>query len=64
MQKQLRTPTNPASMRAAGIDLSDRPDKEAEYQRFCDDLKRNLPPVEAEVNGTPTFAEWLEAQDA
>ena len=33
----------------------------AQYERFCADLKRTLPPVEAECNGEPTFIEWKEA---
>jgi hypothetical protein len=32
-----------------------------QYERFCADLKRNLPPVEAECSGMPTFNEWKEA---
>jgi hypothetical protein len=33
----------------------------AAYDRFCADLKRNLPPIEAEFNGVPSFEEWMEA---
>jgi hypothetical protein len=36
-------------------------DLRAQYERFCADLKRMLPPVEAEYHGTPTFTEWKEA---
>ena len=52
---QLRTPTNPASFRAAGIETDDG--LRAEYDRFCADLKADFPAA-AEYFQPPTFEEF------
>jgi hypothetical protein len=57
MQKQLRTPTNPASFKSAGIDITDGPSR-AEYERFIADLKVHLAPFSPENHAGPTFEEF------
>jgi hypothetical protein len=54
--RQLRVATNPASFKAAGIDITD--DLRAEYEEFCEECRRDLDPIESEYGGVPTFTEW------
>jgi len=55
MNRQLRTPTNPATLGAA---LDEPSDLRAEYDKFCADLKRHFHPVEGEYHRVPSFEEY------
>lgn len=65
MIRQLRVPTNPTTLKTIGkLAPSVEEELREEYESFCEGIKKDLDPIEAEYGGHPTFAEWLEAQDA
>ena len=58
MNRQYRTPTNPAT-RAALDARAHHEGLRQEYRFFVEDCKRDLAPAEW-ADGIPTFTKWME----
>jgi hypothetical protein len=63
MNKQLRTPTNPSTLKSVGAFdayIQDEQEHKAreKYAAFVAECRRDLSPVEAECGGIISFEEW------
>jgi hypothetical protein len=59
MSRLFRTQPSTAGSRASLDARALHEGLREEYRFFCDDIKRDLDPIEAEYGGCPTFQEWL-----